>query len=113
MGRVILHSDLNNFFASVECARDTSLKDKPVVVCGDEEKRCGVVVAKNYEAKKFGIATGDTVWQAKRKCPEVVCVPPHFAEYHAASQAVRAIYCEYTDLVEPFGLDEAWLDVSG
>jgi len=112
MDRTILHSDLNNFFASVECARDASLKDVPVAVAGDEEMRHGVVLAKNYIAKGFGITTGEPIWSAKRKCKDLVLVPPHYEDYVAYSRAVREIYLSYTDQVEPFSIDECWLDVT-
>ncbi len=113
MERVILHSDLDNFYASVECLENPALCGKPVAVCGDPESRRGVVVAKNQEAKKYGVKTGDTMWQAMKKCPELVCVPPRHHLYHEYSQRVFQIYCRYTDRVEPFGPDEAWLDVTG
>lgn len=113
MERVILHSDLNNFYASVECMLHPELKGKCVAVCGSEENRHGIVLAKNEAAKKFGVKTAETIWQAKKKCPELVTVPPHFDEYRKYSQMVRDIYKEYTDLIEPFGMDECWLDVTG
>ncbi len=113
MERTILHSDLNNFFASVECCLDPSLKGHPVAVAGDPEKRHGIVLAKNYEAKNFGVQTGEPLWQAKQKCPGLICVPPHYGEYEKFSAAAKAIYANYTDLVEPYGMDECWLDVSG
>ncbi|MBE6915524.1 MAG: DNA polymerase IV [Ruminococcaceae bacterium] len=111
--RVILHSDLDNFYASVECLENPALCGKPVAVCGDPESRRGVVVAKNQEAKKYGVKTGDTMWQAMKKCPDLVCVPPRHHLYREYSQRVFQIYCRYTDRVEPFGPDEAWLDVTG
>ena len=113
MDRVILHSDLNNFYASVECMLHPELKGKCVAVCGSEENRHGIVLAKNEAAKKFGVKTAETIWQAKKKCPDLVTVPPHFNEYRKYSQMVRDIYKEYTDLIEPFGMDECWLDVTG
>lgn len=113
MERVILHCDLNNFYASVECLDRPELREVPMVVCGDESRRCGVVVAKNYPAKALGIATGDTVFQARQKCPQVVTLPPNFKKYRHYSREVRKIYARFTDLVEPFSLDECWLDVSG
>ena len=111
--KVILHSDLNNFYASVECLYDSSLKNKPLAVCGEQEKRHGIVLAKNNIAKTFGIKTGDTTWEAKRKCPDIVLVPPKFERYLKFSRLVKEIYKDYTDQVESFGLDECWLDVSG
>ncbi len=111
--RIILHSDLNNFYASVECLYNPALRDKPVAVGGDAEKRHGIVLAKNYEAKKYGIQTGETLWQARRKCPNIVFVPPSYDLYLKYSRIAREIYSEYTDRVESFGLDECWLDVTG
>ncbi len=113
MERVILHSDLNNFYASVECMLHPELKGKCVAVCGSEENRHGIVLAKNEAAKKYGVKTAETIWQAKKKCPQLVTVPPHFDEYRKYSQMVRDIYKKYTDLIEPFGMDECWLDVTG
>lgn len=113
MERVILHSDLNNFFASVECHLDPSLKGHPVAVAGDPEKRHGIVLAKNYEAKRFHVVTGEPLWKARQKCPDIIFVAPHYDKYEEYSKAVKSIYCDYTDLVEPFGMDECWLDVTG
>lgn len=112
MERIVLHSDLNNFYASVERILHPDLAGKPVAVCGNEEERRGIVLAKSEEAKKFGIKTGDTVWQAKRKCPDLVVVRPHFQEYMSYSKKVKAIYARYTDLIESYGIDECWLDVT-
>ncbi len=113
MDRVILHSDLNNFYASVECMLHPELKGRCIAVCGSEENRHGIVLAKSEEAKKRGVKTAETIWQAKAKCPELEIVSPHFSEYKKYSKMVRAVYAEYTDLIEPFGLDECWLDVTG
>ena len=113
MERIILHSDLNNFYATAEAARDPSLRGLPIAVAGDKEQRHGIVLAKSYEAKKFGVATGDTLWQAKLKCPDIIFIPPDFELYSRLSRAVRAIYHSYTDRVESFGMDECWLDVTG
>ena len=113
MSRVILHCDMNNFYASVECKYDPSLKNKRVAVCGSVEDRHGIVLAKNEAAKKLGVKTGDTVWQAKEKCPDIVIVPPHFERYSKYSKKAREIYSRYTNLVESFGMDECWLDVTG
>lgn len=112
MERIVLHSDLNNFYASVERKLNPDLAGKPVAVCGNEEERRGIVLAKCELAKKFGIKTGDTVWQAKRKCPALVVVRPHFQEYMSYSRKVKAIYARYTDLIESYGIDECWLDVT-
>lgn len=111
--RVILHCDLNNFFASVECLFKPELKNVPMAVCGSTEERQGIVLAKNEKAKKFGVKTAEAVWQAQSKCPSLVCVSPNYESYMKYSKAVREIYGEYTDLVEPFGIDECWLDVTG
>lgn len=113
MARIILHSDINNFYASVECLYNPSLRNKPVVVGGNVEARHGIVLAKNYIAKKFKIVTGDTIWQAKQKCPNLVVVPPNFEQYLRFSKMATKIYSEYTDRIESFGLDESWLDVTG
>ncbi len=113
MCRTILHCDMNNFYASVECFLNPKLKPYPVAVCGDVEERHGIVLAKNYKAKGCGVSTGEAIWQAKQKCPGLVIVPPHYEEYMKFSKAAREIYEHYTDEVEPFGMDECWLDVSG
>ena len=113
MERTILHADMNNFFASVECFLNPKLKPYPVAVCGNVEERHGIVLAKNYKAKSFGVRTGEAIWQAKQKCPALVVVNPHYEEYMKFSKAAREIYGYYTDQVEAFGLDECWLDVSG
>ena len=112
MERVILHSDLNNFYASVECLHQPQLRGKPVAVAGDREARHGIVLAKNEAAKRCGVKTGSPLWLAKQKCKDIVFVPPHHNEYMKFSKLVRKIYSEYTDQVESFGLDECWLDVS-
>lgn len=110
--RTILHSDLNNFYASVECRRRPELAGKPVIVCGSKEDRHGIVLAKNMLAKSCGVRTGDVIWEAKRKCPGVVEIPADFPEYLRFSKKVRRIYERYTDRVEAFGIDECWLDVT-
>jgi len=111
--RVILHSDCNNFYASVECMLNPSLRGKAVAVGGNEEERHGIILAKNEIAKKQGVKTGETLWQARLKCPDLIIVPPHYEEYVKVSEATRQIYNDNTYQVEPFGLDEAWLDVTG
>ena len=113
MERIILHSDMNNFYASVECLYNPELRGKPVAVAGDPEARHGIVLAKNYPAKACGIQTGDPLWMARQKCPDIVFTPPHYDRYLRFSQIAREIYGEYTDQVEPYGLDECWLDVTG
>lgn len=111
--RVILHCDLNSFFASVECLDRDDLDNLPVAVCGSVEERHGIVLAKNNIAKGFGVKTAEAVWQAKKKCPNLVILPPHYEKYLDFSRQTRAIYERYTDMVEPFGIDECWLDVTG
>lgn len=111
--RIVLHSDLNNFFASVECLKHRALAAYPVAVCGSREDRHGIVLAKNNLAKKYGIQTGQVIWQAKQLCPALVVLEPHYEEYMHFSQKVRAIYARYSDRVEPFGMDEAWLELTG
>ncbi len=110
---MIFHCDLNSFFASVELLDHPELRHLPVAVCGDPEGRHGIILAKNEPAKEFGVRTAETIWQAKRKCPELVLLPSHHDRYREFSRRVNAIYEEYTDLVEPFGIDESWLDVTG
>ena len=112
MERIVIHSDLNNFYASVERILNPELCGKPIAVCGNREERKGIVLAKSEEAKRFGIKTGDTVWQAQRKCPDLIIVSPHFEKYMEYSRKVKAIYARYTDLIEGFGIDECWLDVT-
>lgn len=111
--RNILHCDMNNFYASVECMLDPTLKKYPIAVCGSVEERHGIVLAKNYKAKAFDVKTGDAVWQAKQKCKDLVVVPPHYEEYIKYSKLARGVYERYTDQVEPYGMDECWLDISG
>ncbi len=113
MDRHILHCDLNAFFASVEEVRNPELRAYPMAVCGNPENRHGIILAKNEKAKAFGIKTAETIWQAQKKCPNLVLVPPHHKEYAKYSRLVNEIYLRYTDLVEPFGIDESWLDVTG
>lgn len=113
-GRVVLHCDLNNFFASVECANssDNTLWQKPVAVCGNRELRHGIVLAKNEKAKFYGITTGEKISDALKKCPHLVILSAHYELYMKYSRAARKIYLRYTDRVEPFGMDEAWLELS-
>jgi DNA polymerase-4 len=113
MDRVIFHCDCNSFFASVELLSHPELRDKPVAVCGDPASRHGIILAKNEPAKKFGVKTAETIWQAKKKCPDLVLLPSHHKLYSEYSKKVNAIYERFTDLVEPFGIDESWLDVTG
>ena len=111
--RTVLHVDLNNFYASVECLYRPELRSKPVAVAGNVEDRSGIILAKNMIAKNLGIKTGETIWQAKMKAVNLVTVPPDFQKYLRFSRLARKIYYDYTDQVEPFGIDECWLDVTG
>ena len=111
--RLIFHCDCNNFFASCECLERPELKEVPMAVAGNPEDRVGIVVAKNELAKKYGVKTTDTVWQAKRKCPGIVFVPPRHRWYREVSDRVNAVYRDYTDYVEPASIDESYLDMSG
>ncbi len=111
--RIILHCDLNNFFASVECLYRPDLAGLPVAVGGSVEKRHGIILAKNQAAKAFGIKTAEPIWQAKAKCPRLVILPPDMKKYVRYSGMVREIYERFTDLIEPFGIDECWLDITG
>lgn len=113
MDREILHCDCNAFFASVECVFNPDLKNVPMAVAGNPDDRHGIILAKNEIAKKFGVKTAETVWQARKKCPGLVLVPPRHGAYSDFSEKVNNIYLRYTDMVEPFGIDESWLDVTG
>ncbi len=108
----ILHCDCNNFFASVELLEHPELRDRPVAVCGSVDDRHGIILAKNELAKKCGVKTAETVWMAKKKCPGLLFLPPHMSKYRAMSRRINAIYARYTDLIEPFSVDESWLDVT-
>lgn len=110
--RVILHCDMNNFYASVELLDYPHLKDVPMAVCGSPDDRHGIILAKNQLAKACGIVTAETLWQARKKCPELQIVPPHHHKYKHYSKLINEIYLRYTDMVEPFSVDESWLDVT-
>lgn len=112
MNRAILHSDLNSFYASVEMMLDPSLRDKAVAVCGSTEDRHGIVLAKSDKAKKAGVKTGMVNWEARQLCKDLIVVPPQYDQYLKYSKLTQAIYQRYTDLIEPFGMDECWLDVT-
>lgn len=112
MDRVILHSDINSCYASVERLYKPELEGKPFAVCGSQEMRHGIVLAKDETAKRAGVKTGMAIWQARQLCPELEVVEPHFERYTKYSAMVREIYAEYTDLCEPFGIDESWLDIT-
>ncbi len=111
--RIILHCDLNNFFASVSLLFNPTLKDLPVAVCGDKENRHGIVLAKNEYAKAYGVKTAEAIFEAKTKCPQLVTLPPIYEKYEEYSKKAHKIYERYTDMIEPFGIDECWLDVTG
>ena len=113
MERVILHCDLNSFYASVELLSRSELRELPVAVCGDPESRKGIILAKNEPAKKYGVQTAETIWHARQKCPDLILLPPHHDLYRDFSRVINEIYGQYTDLVEPFGIDESWLDITG
>lgn len=112
MERAILHCDLNNFYASVECAKDPSLYHVPLAIAGNQKLRHGIILAKNQIAKELGIKTGQAIWEAKQICEDLVLLPPDFKEYQRCSKMVKEIFTDYTDLIEDFGIDEAWLDVT-
>lgn len=113
MERTILHCDCNSYYASVELIDRPELKNMPVAVCGDPESRHGIILAKNEEAKNFGIKTAETIWKAKQKCPNLVLLPAHHKKYAYYCEKINGIYLQYTDMVERFSVDESWLDVTG
>lgn len=113
MKRIIIHSDMNSCYASIECSLNPDLKGKAVAVGGSVENRHGIILAKTPEAKKYGVTTGEAIWQAKRKCPDLIVVEPHFDVYAKYSRLAREIYRRFTDRIEPMGLDEAWCDITG
>ena len=112
MERVILHCDANSYYASVECLYTPSIRALPVAVCGDPQARHGIILTKNPLAKAYGVRTGEPIWQAREKCPNLVCVPPDYPLYVRFSRRMRRLYEQYSDRVESFGLDEAWVDLS-
>ena len=113
MDRTILHCDMNGFYASVELLALPELKGKPMAVCGNPENRHGIILAKSEEAKAYGVVTAETVWQAKKKCPGLILVRPHHEKYSSYSKRINQIYERFTDMIEPFSIDESWLDVTG
>ena len=113
MKNIILHCDCNNFFASVETVFHPEYRGVPMAVCGSESDRHGIVLAKNELAKKYGIKTAETVYSARKKCPNLVIAKPHHKLYYEYSRKVNEIYSRYTDRIEPFGIDESWLDITG
>lgn len=112
MDRIVLHCDLNNFFVSASCLTRPDLAKTPVAVCGDVSKRHGIILAKNQIAKRMGVKTGYPIWQAKALCPDLVTIPPDYQLYMQMSDTVRGIYERYTGHIEPFGIDECWLDLT-
>ena len=113
MNKVVLHADLNNFYASVACIEHPDLRELPIAVCGDPTMRHGIVLAKNMVAKRRGVITGQAIWQAKQSCPGLLTVAPDFETVLRYAGEVRRIFARYTNRVQPFGVDEAWLDISG
>lgn len=113
MSKVVLHADLNNFYASVACIRHPDLREQPLAVCGDPTLRHGIVLAKNMVAKRRGVITGQAIWQARQCCPGLLTVAPDFETVLRYAGEVRRIFARYTNRVQPFGVDEAWLDISG
>ncbi len=111
--RTILHADANSFYASVECLHHPEIRDRAVAVGGDASLRHGIILAKNERAKAMGVKTGEALWQARQKCPNLLILKPNFSLYLRFSRLLREMFYEYSDLVEPFGLDEAWIDVTG
>jgi len=108
----ILHCDLNNFYASVECLSRPDLDGKPVAVGGSAESRHGIILAKNMPAKIMGVKTGEALWQAKQKCPDLIILPPHMEKYMHFSSLAHDIYMRYATRIESFGIDECWLDIT-
>ncbi|WP_100331495.1 DNA polymerase IV [Bacillus xiapuensis] len=111
-GRVILHVDMNSFYASVEIAHDSSLKGKPLAIAGNPKERKGIVVTCSYEARKFGVRTTMTVREAKKRCPQLLILPPDFPKYRSASAAMFDILRQYSELVEPVSIDEGYVDIT-
>jgi len=110
--RIILHSDANCFYASVEMLHHPELAGRPLAVGGDPEKRHGIVLTANYIAKRRGVKTGMALWEARKACPEILFVPPHYDLYLRFSSLLREIYADYSDRTESFGLDESWIDIT-
>ncbi len=110
--RTILHADLNNCYANIELLHHPEMRGRPLAVGGDPEARHGIVLAKDQLAKKAGVKTGMALWQARQACPDLQIVPPRMDLYLRFSRLAHEIYAEYTDLQEPFGLDECWLDLT-
>lgn len=113
MERIIIHSDMNSCYASIECSLNPELKGKPMAVGGNEASRHGIILAKSEEAKKYGVKTAEPLWQARQKCPDLIIVEPHYDIYKEYSRKAHEIYARYTDRIEPMGLDEVWCDLTG
>jgi DNA polymerase-4 len=113
MDRTILHIDCNKFYASVECLYRPEIRNKPVAVGGSSESRHGIILTKNEIASKYGLVVGEPLWSARQKCPELIIVPPNYPLYLRFSRLARMIYEDYSEYIEPFGLDESWIDVTG
>ena len=113
MDRMILHSDINACYASIELLRHPELRGRPVAVGGERELRHGIILAKDQMARAAGVRTGMTLWAARQQCPELTILPPDFELYYDYSRRVREIYVGFTDRCEPFGMDECWLDMTG
>lgn len=111
--KIILHSDMNSFYASVELIKNSQFKGLPLAVGGDEDNRHGIVLAKTIEAKRYGIVTGESLLEARKKCPNLVVLPPNYEKYLEYSKRAQKIYYDYTNQVEPYGMDECWLDITG
>jgi DNA polymerase-4 len=111
-GKVILHVDMNSFYASVEMAYDPKLKGKPLAIAGNVEERRGIIITCNYEARNFGVKTTMPLWEAKKHCPQLIVMKPNFERYRAASIGMFEILRHYTDLVEPVSIDEGYLDIT-
>ena len=111
-GRVILHVDMNSFYASVEMALDPNLKGKPLAIAGNLEERRGIIVTCSYEARKFGVKTTMPVWEAKKLCPQLIVMKPNFERYRIASNGMFDILQQYSDLVEPVSIDEGYVDIT-
>jgi len=113
MDRTILHCDNDAFYSTTEEMLNPKLRGKAHAVAGSVEDRNGIILAKSYVAKKFGVKTGEAIWQAKQKCPDLITMPPNYEMYLKYSKLANQIYSEYTDLIQPLGMDEAWLDLTG
>ena len=113
MDRTVLHIDCNKFYASVECLYRPEIRNKPVAVGGDVESRHGIILTKNEIASRYGLTVGEPLWKAKQKCPDLIVVPPNYPLYLRFSKLARMIYADYSEYIEPFGLDENWIDVTG